>query len=180
MRLYKQLSVSYIRYSISNSNLKIFFQISKFQISKFIFFWILVYPSIISLFKHLGRYVCIKRYHRALLAAVTVSMFLCRASSSCCVRNSPDEIPLALASSLLSMRLWISGREMSDLIAAFRQLIACSTIFRKKECLPCLLFNLFLSPVGILRALKVIWRPMLSRGGLSILLPEIREIAFLS
>ena len=37
--------------------------------------------------------------------AVSLRMFLCRASSSCCVRNSLSEIPPALASSLLSMRL---------------------------------------------------------------------------
>ena len=147
MRLYKLLSVSYIWYS------NIEFQLKNSR-SKFILFWILVYPSIISLFKHLGRYVCIKRYHCALLAAVTVSMFLCRASSSCCVRNSPNEIPLALASSLLSMRLWISGREMSDLIAAFRQLIACSTIFREKECLPQSLVWFIFIPCGDTQSAK--------------------------
>ncbi|XP_074631814.1 uncharacterized protein LOC141890281 isoform X1 [Acropora palmata] len=36
-----------------------------------------------------------------------------------------------ICSSLSSIRLWISGREMSALIAAFRQLTACSTMFRK-------------------------------------------------
>ena len=53
-----------------------------------------------------------------------MSMFLCGSSSSSCVRNSPWGIPLALTSSLLSIRLWISGHEMSALIAAFRQLNA--------------------------------------------------------
>ena len=72
-----------------------------------------------------------KRYHCALLAAVIVSIFLCRASCSCCVRNSPSRIPRTLASSLSSIRLWMSGREMSALIPAFRQLIACSTMFKK-------------------------------------------------
>ena len=72
-----------------------------------------------------------KRYHCTLLAAVIVSIFLCSASFSCCVRNSPSRIPRTLASSLSSIRLWISGREMSALIAAFRQLIACSTMFKK-------------------------------------------------
>ena len=65
-----------------------------------------------------------KRYHCALLAAVIVSILLYRASCSCCVRNSPSGIPRTLASSLSSIRLWISGREMSALIAAFRQLPA--------------------------------------------------------
>ena len=73
-----------------------------------------------------------KRYHCALLAAVIVSIFLCRASCSCCVRNSPSGIPRTLASSLSSIRLCISGREMSALIAAFRQLIARSTMFKKR------------------------------------------------
>ena len=65
-----------------------------------------------------------KRYHCALLAAVVVSIFLCRASCSCCVRNSLSGIPRTLASSLSAIRLWISGREMSALIA-------CSTMFKK-------------------------------------------------
>ena len=75
-----------------------------------------------------------KRYHCPLLDAVIVSIFLCRTSCSCCVRNSPSGIPRTLASSLSSIRLWISGRKMSALVAAFRQLIACSTLFRKGLC----------------------------------------------
>ena len=50
-----------------------------------------------------------------------------------CVRNSPSGIPRTLDSTLSFIRLWISGREMSALIAAFRQLIACSTMFRKGQ-----------------------------------------------
>ena len=73
-----------------------------------------------------------KRYHCALLTAVIVSIFLCRASCSEFVRNSPSGIPRTLTSSLSSRSLWISGPEMSALVAAFRQLIACSTMFRKR------------------------------------------------
>ena len=39
------------------------------------------YPSISSLIKHLGMYVCINLYHCPHLAAVIVPMFLCRAWS---------------------------------------------------------------------------------------------------
>ena len=105
MRLYKLLSVSYIQYSNTEFYLKN-------AHCKTILFCILVYPSIISLFKHLSRLVCIEWYHYALLAAVL--MFL-RASSRCCVRNSLSGIPLALALSLLSMRLWARCRPQSPL-----------------------------------------------------------------
>ena len=105
MRLYKLLSVSYIQYSNTESYLKN-------AHCKTILFCILVYPSIISLFKHLSRLVCIEWCHYALLAAVL--MFL-RASSRCCVRNSLSGIPLALALSLLSMRLWARCRPQSPL-----------------------------------------------------------------
>ena len=98
MRLYKLLSVSYIQYSNTEFYLKN-------AHCKTILFCILVYPSIISLFKHLSRLVCIEWYHYALLAAVL--MFL-RASSRCCVRNSPCGIPLALALSLL----WVFERDV--------------------------------------------------------------------
>ena len=47
-----------------------------------------------------------KQYYCALLAAIIVSIFLCRASCSCCVRNYPGGIPRTLASSLSSIRLW--------------------------------------------------------------------------
>ena len=57
-------------------------------------------------------------------------MFLCRASRSCCVWKSSSGILRALASSLLSISLWISGRKMSTLMAALRLLIACSTMLR--------------------------------------------------
>ena len=98
MRLYKLLSVSCIQYSNTEFYLKN-------AHCKTILFCILVYPSIISLFKHLSRLVCIEWYHYALLAAVL--MFL-RASSRCCVRNSPCGIPLALALSLL----WVFERDV--------------------------------------------------------------------
>ena len=67
MRLYKLLSVSCIQYSNTEFYLKN-------AHCKTILFCILVYPSIISLFKHLSRLVCIEWYHYALLAAVL--MFL--------------------------------------------------------------------------------------------------------
>ena len=75
-----------------------------------------------------------KRYHCALLAAVTESMFLCRASSSCCSLNSPSGIPRALASSLLPIAYVFEfphARCRPCRIAAFRQLFACSKGFRK-------------------------------------------------
>ena len=90
------------------------------------------YPSISSLFKHLGMYVCINLYHCPHLAAVMVPMFLCRAWSSNWVRKLPNAIPCRLASALLFICSCCSGRLMSAFMAAFKVLIACSTMLRKE------------------------------------------------
>ena len=78
------------------------------------------YPSISSLFKHLGM------YHWPHLAAVIVPMYLYRTWSSNWVRKLPNAIPCRLASSLLSICSCCSGRLMS----AFKTLMACSTMLR--------------------------------------------------
>ena len=77
------------------------------------------YPSISSLFKHLGMYVCISLYHWPHLAGVIVPMFLCRVWSSKWVRKLPNAIPCRRAFSLLFICSCCSGRHMSAFMAAF-------------------------------------------------------------
>ena len=73
MRLYNQLSVLCIQYT------KIKFHLNNRNSKKF---YIKCISLKISLFKHFGRQVCMKQmvYPLAHLAAVMLSMFLCRAS----------------------------------------------------------------------------------------------------
>ena len=81
-----------MRWDKHYSHNHIYFRKSEYQIR-----WT-IYPSIASLLRHRGKYVCIKRYHCPHLAAVMVPMFRCRA---CCnswvrvkltVRISPSEL----------------------------------------------------------------------------------------
>ena len=88
------------------------------------------YPSISSLFKHLGMYVFINLYHWPHLAAVIVPMFLCRVWSSKWVRKLPNAIPCRHAFSLLFICSCCSGRLMCAFMAAFKALMACSTMLR--------------------------------------------------
>ena len=73
-----------------------------------------IYPSICSLFRQRGRYVCIKRSHCPHLAGVIVPTFRCR-----------------LASSRAFICCCTSGRLISVLMAASNALIPCSTMLRK-------------------------------------------------
>ena len=89
-----------------------------------------IYPSICSLFRQRGRYVCIKRNHCPHLSGVVVPTFRCNAYSRSWVRWCPSAIPCRLASSRLFICCCTSGRLISALMAALSVLILCSTMLR--------------------------------------------------
>ena len=92
-------------------------------------YWV-IYPSIFSLFRQRGRYVCIKRNHCPHFAGVIVPTFGCNACSRCWVWWCPSAIPCRLASSRLFICCCISGRLISVLMAALSALILFSTVLR--------------------------------------------------
>ena len=128
--------------------------IKKNSRSKFILFWILVYPSIISLFKHLGTYFCIKQYYCAFLRSQ------CRCFCA-------ELQAVVVFETLLMKFLWLWPHRCYLCVFEFLD-VRCRTwsplldsllpaprSSEKRSACPNLLFNLFLSTVGILRALKV-------------------------
>ena len=81
-------------------------------------YWV-IYPSIFSLFRQRGRYVCIKRNHCLHLAEVIVPSFRCNAFSRSWVRWCPSAIPCRLASTLLFICCCTSERLISALMASY-------------------------------------------------------------
>ena len=75
-------------------------------------------------------YVCINLYHCPHLAAVIVPVSLQGLKCSNWVRKLPSVIPCRLTSALLFICSCCSGRLMSAFMAAFKALIACSTMLR--------------------------------------------------
>jgi len=92
-------------------------------------YWV-IYPSICSLFRQRGRYVCIKRNHCPYLAGVIVPTFRCNAYSRSWVQWCPSAIPCRLASSWLFLCSYTSGW----LIAPLSTLILCSTMLKNGLC----------------------------------------------